>query len=381
MTDKQLGALCQTEEIYKKTPIPIGAFAELRERNVLDTWGFLMSKPDLGIRCCVGDIEERTQALTLLGGSDFKLIVDLISLVTLYCLEAADTVVKTFGKLGVAQSTIDGLQRIIHEKKMESDREGIIVGKQGDRYVKHIITPEEVQREIEHLKGLIKWIRENCEVHPVTAALQMNLLRKQKLDSVFQPSFIDTMLTASQPGHLLFSDDGPLRHYAKTNFSSDARTDFHIDGVWTQVVLEHCVNRNLLSGTDYNKMIIKLVCSNYYHTEFDAEVLMEAARQSDWKPSGPYDCLVQALGGQRVSLSSALNVATDFLFELWTQPIVPSRSDYLTHALLDGLTFGRRPRSVLMELANRVLHRFEFHPLAEQEVLSLIQANALTRIF
>ena len=299
LTDKQHEASRQTEEIYKRSPIPIGAFAELIGRNFLDTWSFLRSKPDLGIRCCVGDIEERTQALTLLGDSDFKLIVDLISLVTLYCLEAADTVVKTFGKLGVAQSTIDGLQRIIHEKKMESDREGVIVGKQGDRYVKQIITPEEVRREIESLKDLIKWIRENCEVHPVTASLQMNLLCKRKLDSVFQPSFIDTMLISSQPGCLLLSDDERLRFYAKTSFNSDAGIDVCIDGVWTQVVLEHCISRNFLDRTEYNKMVIKLICLNYNHTDFDAEVLIEAARQSDWNPSEPYNSLVQALGSQR----------------------------------------------------------------------------------
>ena len=126
-------------------------------------------------------------------------------------------------------------------------------------------------------------------------------------------------------------------------------------GFWTQVVLEHCVNKDLLDRIEYDKMIIKLVCLNYYHTEFDADVLMEAAKQSDWNPSEPYNSLVQALGGQRVSLSFALNVATDFLFQLWIEPIVHSRSVYLTHALLDGLTFGRRPRSVLMELANQVV--------------------------
>ena len=128
-------------------------------------------------------------------------------------------------------------------------------------------------------------------------------------------------------------------------------------------------------------MTIKLVCSNYYHTEFDAKVLIEAAKQSDWKPIEPYNSLVQALGGQRVSLSFALNVATDFLFELWTQPIVHSRSTYLTQALLDGLTSGRRPRVVLTELADQVLSRFELYPLAEREVLSLIRTYALTHIF
>ena len=381
LTNKQHEESREAEEIYKKIPIPIGAFAELIGRNVLGTWSFLASKPDLGIRCCTGNLEEKTQAFALLEASQSKLVVDPISLVTLHCLEVADTVVKAFGKLGVAQSMIDGFQRIIHEKKMDSDRERMIVGKQGDRYVKHIITAEEVRREIEYLEDLIKWIRENCEVLSCTAALQMNLLRKRELDSIFQPCFIDSLLIASQPGSLLLSDDERLRLYAKTSFNSDTGTDFHIDGIWTQVVLEHCVNKDLLDRIEYDKMIIKLVCLNYYHTEFDADVLMEAAKQSDWNPSEPYNSLVQALGGQRVSLSFALNVATDFLFQLWIEPIVHSRSVYLTHALLDGLTFGRRPRSVLMELANRVVRRFDLHPLAEREVLSLIRANARTHTF
>ena len=354
LIDKQSEDLRQTAEIYKETPMPIGAFAELIGRNVLDTWGFLRNDPDLGIRCCIGNPAERNQACALSENSQPKLVVDIISLITLYCLEAADTVVRAFGKLGVAQSTIDGLQRIIYEKEMGSDR-------------------EEVQREIEHLKDLIKWIRENCEVQPVTAALQINQLRKRKFDDAFQSFFIDTLLIASQPDHLLLSDDGRLRQYAKTNFSNDIGTDFDIDGVWTQVVLEHCVNRDILDRSEYNKMIIKLVCSNYYYTEFDAEVLLEAARQSDWKPSGPYEFLVQVLGDQTVHLPSALNVATDFLFQLWNQSILSNQSKSLTFCLLEGLTSGRNTRIVLNQLAKRIRGRSRLYSLAEARILSLIQ--------
>ena len=382
LIDKQHDASLRIEEAYKENLPPIGAFMNLTGHNILDTWGFLMSNPNLGIRCCIGSPEERIQAWALLENSQPKLVVDLISLITLHCIDATAPILKVFGKLRIAQSTIDTLLQIIYEREaMWSEQEGMTVGKEGDRYVKQIINPEEAKHGIEYLKGIVGWIRENCEVIPCTAALQMNLLRKQELDNMFQSCFIDTMLIASQPRHLLLSDDERLRLYAKTGFNSDAGTNFHIEGVWTQVVLEHCVNRNLLSRADYNKMTIQLVCSNYYHTEFNAEVLMEAARQSDWKPAEPYNSLVQALGGQGVSLSSALNVATNFLFQLWTQSIVHSRSIDLTHALLDGLTFRQRPRTVLMELADRVLDKFEFHPLAEREVLSLIQANARTHTF
>ena len=58
----------------------------------------------------------------------------------------------------------------------------------------------------------------------------------------------------TQPGHLLLSDDERLRFYAKTNFNSDAGTNFQIDGVWTQVVLEHCLNLNVLDKAQYDKM-------------------------------------------------------------------------------------------------------------------------------
>ena len=374
LTDKQYEAVLQIEEVYKEKLPPIGVFASWMRGNVLGAWESLISNPNLGIRCSVGNFAERRQALVLLGDSQPKLIVDIISLMTLHCLEAADTVVNAFGKLGIAQSTIDLLLNIINEQKgMWSEREAISPWKEGGQYIKYVIKPEDVRRSIERLEDLVKWIRENCEVLPCTAALQMNLLRKQELDGLFQSFFIDTLLIASQPGYLLLSDDERLRFYAKTSFNSDAETDFHIDGVWTRVVLEHCVNRNLLDRTEYNKMTIKLICSNYYHTEFNADVLMEAARQSNWKPSEPYNGLVQALGGQGISLSSALNVATEFLFQLWNQSLLSSQFKSLTFRLFEGLTSGRGTGLVLNRLVNRVLGESMLYSLAEEHILALIE--------
>ena len=374
LIDKQYEASLRIEEVYKEKLPPIGVLTNWMGSNVLGAWETLVSNPDLGIRCSVGNFEERRQALALLGDSQPKLVVDIISLLTLHCLEAADTIVKAFGKLGIAQSTIDLLLSIIHEQKgMWSEREAISPWKEGGQYINYVIKPEDVRRNIERLEDLVKWIRDNCEVHPCTAALQMNLLRKRELDGVFQQSFIDTMLIASQSGCLLFSGDERLRLYARTGFNSDAGTDFDIDGVWTQVVLEHCVNRNLLSGTDHNKMIIKLVCSNYYHTEFDAEVLIEAARQSNWNPTEPYNNLVQALGGQRANLPSALKVATDFLFQLWNQSLLSGQSKSLTFCLFEGLTSERRTGLVLKRLANQVSGESILYSFAEEHILSLIQ--------
>ena len=356
--DQQHEFLLQITEDYKKYRLPIGALTNLTGGNILDTWGFLMNNPDLGIRCCEGDIEEEIRALILLENSQLKLVVDLISLITLHCLDAADIVVKAFGKLRIVQPTIDELQRIINEREgMWLEQGGMTIGKQGDRYVKQIISPEDAKHGIEYLKGIIEWIKENCAIEPCTPALEMNQLDKRELNDMLQPLFIDTLLIANQPDYLLLSDDAHLR----------------FDGVWTQIVLDHCVNKGLLDKPEYDKMTVKLVCSHYYHTTFNSDVLIEAVKQSDWKLAEPYNSLVQALGDQGASLRSALNVTADFLYELWNQPVLHNRSEYLTQALLDGLTSGRETGEVLDLLADRVQQEFTLYTPAEERILKQIQ--------
>ena len=82
--DQQHNASLQIESAYKENPLPIGAFNNLTGGNVLDTWSLLMSKTDLGVRCSIGNPEEKTQALALLGDPQPKLVVDLISLITIH---------------------------------------------------------------------------------------------------------------------------------------------------------------------------------------------------------------------------------------------------------------------------------------------------------
>ena len=248
----------------------------------------------------------------------------------------------------------------------------MIVEKKGNQYVKQIIKPEETKQGIEYLKNIIHWIRNNCEVGQATAGSEMNQLRRRELNDMLQQHFLDTVLLASQPGHLLFSDDGRLRHYAKTSLNSDAGTNFQIDGVWTQVLLEHCVKQNLLDKADYDEMTIKLVCSNYYHTQFDADLLMEVAKRSNWKISEPYNSFVLALGEERMNGQSALDVSVDFLFTLWDESISIRQKEFLTLGLLTGLTYGRHADTVLSEFANHIQNKHRLFLPAENSILRRI---------
>ena len=374
MIDRRQDRINEIEKLYKEENLTIGTFTRYVGSNSLDTWGSLMGNPDLGIRCSIGDIEERSNVLNLLNHSNSKLVIDIISLITLHSLDAADIVVSTFGKLCIAQSTIDELQNIISEREgMWSEREGITVGKEGNRYVKQIINPEETKQGIKYLKDIIRWIRNNCEVGQATVGSEMNQLRRRELNDILQQHFLDTVLLASQPEHLLFSDDGRLRHYAKTSLNSDAGTNFQIEGVWTQVLLEHCVKQDRLDKADYDEMTIKLVCSHYYHTVFDSDLLLEIAKRADWKLSEPYNSFVLALGEERMNGQSALNVSVDFLFTLWEESISIRQKEFLTLGLLTGLTYGRNAHTILNRLEYLIQNKHTLFFPVENSILRQIR--------
>ena len=372
--DRHHEYILEIEGLYKEKHLTIGSFTKLVGSNSLDAWGTLMGNPELGIRCSIGDIEERIDILNLLNHSKPKLVVDIISLITLHSLDAADIVVSTFGKLYIAQSTIEELQNIIIEREgMWSNREGMIIGKEGNRYVKQIMNPEDTKRGIEYLKNLVHWISDNCEVGKATVGSEMNQLRRRELNDMLQQHFLDTVLLASQPGHLLFSDDGRLRLYAKTSLNNDAGTNFQIEGVWTQVLLEHCVNQNLLDKADYDEMTIKLVCSNYYHTQFGASLLLETAKRSNWKLSEPYKSFVLALSEERMNSQTALDVAVDFLFTLWGESTISFRQkQFLSLGLLTGLTYGRYAHDVLNQLARQIREKYRIYTPNQNHILRRI---------
>ena len=352
----------KVEQFYKEGKLTVGAFANLIGQNVLDVWNVMTNKPDLGVKCCRGNIEERTPAISLLNDKP-KLILDIISLMTLHGINAENIIIKSF-KLGIAQSTIDIFQYIINERKGSISKGFMTIGKVGDKFVKQEISAEEVKHNVEYLESILHWIENNCEIIPCNAALDMKRDRKQQLDEMFGSSFIDSILIASEPGNLLYSDDERLRSFAKG--------EFNVDGTWTQVVLMYCLNINILEKAKYNEMIVKLACFHYYHTSIDADVLIEAARQSNWLPSTSYITLLKILSGKSSDENSALIVATNFLYELWRQPILPMDRDCLILYLLSSIMDGRKGQETIDKLIFNVNWKFCSLRVAKRQILSLI---------
>lgn len=361
------------EQWYNEGRFPLGAFADLIGRNVIDVWESLTNKPEVGIKCCYGTLEERNVALSLLEDTP-KLIIDIIALLTLHHIQAADAIADVYGKLGIAQATVDLLQHVITMRK-EMESEGFSTfGKEGDHFIMEEISAEQVQQKIAYLECLRKWVEDNCEVLPCHAALHIKRTRKKELEETIGKAFVDTILIASEPGRILYSDDERLRAFAKA--------EHNVDGVWTQVLLMNCVNNNLLEKKRYHEMVIKLVTSHYCYTTINAEILIEAAKQADWSPSERYTTVVEVLRGGSADEKSALRVGTNFLYELSNQPIwyQPVHRDAFMQSVFQALTTGRNPGRTLDKLETQVRRQSAFSPSAAREILSLIDVWRQTHI-
>jgi tetratricopeptide (TPR) repeat protein len=355
----------QVEQFYNEGKLSLGSIANLLHIDVIKVWNTLRSNPNVGIRCARGDAEERDNAYSLINNQPTNLVIDLISLLTIHGLQIADVFANQFGKFFIAQRSIEELQNFVREYKGLEGQGFMTIAKVGEQFVRTEVTEAEVQRTVEYFEGIVSWVHQNCVVVPVTGALDIPRERREPLTDMLGGSFLDTVLIAREKGVLLFSDDERLRSFAKSEYA--------VDGVWTQILLIFAHNKKLIQPDVYTEAVITLVCWHYYHTSIDLSVLLKAAKKAEWLTSYPYTEVVKILNGGRSDDESAIKLTSLFLYELWKQPILPNRRDYLIYSLLDSLTAGRDPNKIVSKLITRIRAQFFLLPLEVNRLVSLIQ--------
>ena len=107
--------------------------------------------------------------------------------------------------------------------------------------------------------------------------------------------------------------------------------------------------------------------------DFDADLLLEIAKRSNWNLTEPYNSYVLALGEERMNEQSALDVAVDFLFKLWEESILFREKEFLTLGLLTGLTHGRNTHVVLSQLENLIENKQTLFFPVENSILRQIR--------
>ncbi|APV44465.1 hypothetical protein Dform_01131 [Dehalogenimonas formicexedens] len=353
------------EKLYKAGQVTIGAFANLAGRNTLEVWNRLTSNPEPGIIASVGSYEELSLANSAIT-PEMKLIADVVSIMTIHAIGAADFIVTRFGKIGLAQSTVDLLSEVINERKGIQAKGFLVIGKEGDKFISQDISAEDIKRNLEYLEGIVKWIGERCEIIPCKAALTVKREKRRQFAKLIGASSTETLLIASESGSVLFTDDERLR--------SLGRIEYKTLGVWTQALLIKCLTDGTLDRNRYNDYVIQLASLNYRNLSIDAHILIEAAKRSGWTPKTPFTSVLKMLGGAYSEENSALIVGTTFIYGLFKQAMLTHQRDQLILSLLDTLTSTRKPGVIIPRLKKNLDRQFTLIPLALPQVFKVIDA-------
>ena len=294
-------------EMYKKGQATIGGLSNFLGRSIFEVLGRLMSQPDIGVRCAEGQPEKIEElALELVGQNG--LVLDITGILIAYDSDLGAVLRKSFGELLVVPSTLDIIREQISIKKGLINRGQMIIGKEGEKYIKQEITAEQIQQSIDYYNSLLDWISENCTITPCYEILDCNIFEVRKLRNLIEVSCYDSVMLAQGKKKYLYSDDLYLRSLAKN--------EYNVKGVWTQVVLISLVRQYLVDEKTYFENVIKLVASNYKHTSINAKILIYSAEKSNWLPTHPLLIVLNVLSGKISALPSAINVASDFIKQI-----------------------------------------------------------------
>ena len=363
MITRQHDRYLNVERLYREGQIPFGMAAKLIGNNVLQTWSLAVSKPEFGIQCSRGTPGELDAARKLLAMGSI-LVLDPISLLTLFGLETRDALTARFGKFAVPQSLIDMLQRIRQENSGIRSGGFITVGKEGDQFIRDEVTPEHIQGNIAYLDGLLKWIGTNCTVVPIDFALDKSRLLRAKLEDMMDRCLVDSILIANGNGRILYSDDERFRALTKSEIGTE--------GTWTQVLLAMALDEGVIDSDSYSGDIVRLLASNYSHVYVNPGIFLVAARKADWRPVHPFSAVVKILSGSKSDLESATTVAAEAIYGIWKEHLMEHQRSFLVTELLNGLSSGRNRSAVLSILVPKLERRFYLLPLHYHDLCRFI---------
>jgi hypothetical protein len=214
------------------------------------------------------------------------------------------------------------------------------------------------------MEKLKKWVLDHCAITPLKKGPMPEPTEDR--NEMLGPSFLDTILIAKEQGCPLYVEDFGTKMLALN--------DFAVESFWTQVMLMSAAADEQITDDEYNDAVMQLIHLKYRHTTISGQVILHAAKKSNWTNTDAFTEVLETLRGTQTEIGSAAGVLVEFMFHLWQQPVLDFQRDTLAMAALDVLSDQRDDRAVVRLMRMAVENRFRMVPLTEARVQQVISA-------
>lgn len=363
------GADNYIEDLYKQGKLPIGVIASLKHVSAIRIWAQYISSKELGI-ITYGHFKELSDTTDMLNAG-LPLILDIITITTLSSLKALDDLLLLGNEKIVTQSTLEELYDLIHEQEQSSKTGSFTVGIVDGQYVKQVLSPDTVKGQIKMLEDIANWLKSNCRIVPVTAALSLDPQEKKDMYRAFGKSSIDTILTAKHFNGILYAEETPLRAFAYLNYA--------IKGCATFIIFQILKDKRLITYDRYSEKMLHLMMVNYKSIAADADILYLAAKNSAFILEPPFTIALDNLAMPSVPEGLDVLEAVKFFKKLYLEKpslvLTDDNANFIetyVYATMDKLSMKYLSKW-LNDCVVRVIDRhFQLIPLHKNELTKLI---------
>lgn len=354
-------AVSKLRDIYKSTVVTLHLYGHRLGHTAHEGLIDLAISEDDFVRCAPPQIEILANTLTALGTKS-TVVVDLTAFATLQLLGICRQVLSnTSFRFVMTPSTFTELQEM-RAKSRFSTPHGTMYYEKGQHYFSET-TEEESQKQKVAFEEYWHCVEKNVSVTPVPQVAALIPERRELLEKVLGPYCLESALLALAPGHIWWTDDFVAGEVAKSEFG--------VERVWTQPLLEHMANLGLIDRSVVDEAYAKLVGFNYQSTHFTGAVIVAALRVSNGSLDGfPMRQIVRAF--EEIPITNrnvAFRLLAEFIVRLTFEPTLPETRCIATKALLDKFPDDPITNSQLTAFRSQCAALMALNPLAQADFI------------
>jgi tetratricopeptide (TPR) repeat protein len=296
----------QFEEHFTNNPLPIGIFANRIGRSLFESWVALMQHGKLKIRVALGTTEEQQSEIASAMQSQ-AIAIDLIALLTLHHLKLLALLPRMFSRIFVHSSLFDAVIADLRNIQQHPETGGVsyVDGK----YIRY-------ERSAEQNQITVNWLTELRDFLKGTSVELTGLLPEtlktgnaKLIVDVCGLACIAPMYVAREKSVTLFSDDACMR--------SLGRVECQVSGFSIQAFLRVATHKNLITATEYQDAVIKLIKSNYAFISEDSGILRRCYETDKGRISQLPSFLINRVNDTQYNARSCLALLSEFAIFLW----------------------------------------------------------------
>ncbi|MGA9885394.1 MAG: hypothetical protein WBQ34_16890 [Candidatus Acidiferrales bacterium] len=326
--EKRAKVVSEIREIYRTKVASLHWYGCSFGKNAYTAVIDLALEESASIKSSLGTPEERAASVEALKTAK-GLVVDLTALATLRLLQLEHKALSiTKFRLVIAERTWVEINEMFFNELIFSGASGGTLAFEGGKHVMYERSAEEKEQQSRKDREFLDFVKGIMEIRPAPGLAALEPEKRDTLTKLFGPYGAESLLLASEPGYVLWTDDLIQGRVAAEEFGASK--------AWTQLVLGVFADDGLLEPDDYYNATAKLIGMNFVATQFDSESLLASLRLAKWNVDAPPAAqLLKIFADPNADLQALLRIFVQFTIKLHAEAIPPETKCSITTAYLD----------------------------------------------